>query len=92
MLGLLDLLLTPIEDKLAKSKPIVKNVVIDDVYNEKFIVELLEIPETEYYNFIDFVNEDSRTAFVLKLDDELKILEYLMNQRDVFVEKYKIKN
>ncbi len=62
-----------------------------DYYDEKFIVEILEVPETEYYNFIDFVNEDSRTAFVLKLDDELKILEYLMNQRDVFIKKYNIK-
>ncbi len=62
-----------------------------DYYDEKFIVEILEVPETEYYNFIDFVNEDSRSAFVFKLDDDLKILEYLIEQRDIFIKKYNIK-
>ncbi|GAA4273801.1 carboxypeptidase-like regulatory domain-containing protein [Aquimarina gracilis] len=75
-----------------KGKLTTPNFEIVDFYDEKFIVEILEVPETEYYNFIDFVNEDARTAFVLKMDDQLKILEYLMHQRDVFIEKYTLKN
>lgn len=91
-INLMSLVNLAVKSVKGKGKLTVPNFEIVDFYDEKFIIEILEVPETEYYNFIDFVNEDARTAFVLKMDDKLKILEYLMGQRDVFVEKYNIKN
>ena len=61
-----------------------------DYFDEQFIVEMLEIPETEYYNFVDFVNENNETKLVLQSKDELKILEFLIVQKEVFIEKYTI--
>ncbi|MCK8522602.1 hypothetical protein M0D21_13540 [Aquimarina sp. D1M17] len=59
-------------------------------YNEKFIVEILEVPETKYYDFIDFINEQPQTIAMTDTKDQLKILEYLITQRDIFFEKYNI--
>ncbi len=73
-----------------KRKWITTTYKISDFYEEKFVVNELEIPETEYYNFIDFVNEQPEMAMVLRSDDKLKILEFLIVQRDVFFEKYDI--
>ncbi len=62
-----------------------------DYFDEQFIIEMLEIPETEYYNFVDFVNENNETKLVLQSTDELKILEFLIVQKEVFIEKYTIR-
>ncbi|WP_109301612.1 carboxypeptidase-like regulatory domain-containing protein [Aquimarina sp. AU474] len=74
-----------------KRKWISANYKIADFYEEKFVVNELEVPETEYYNFIDFVHEQPETAIVLRSDDKLQILEFLIVQRDVFFETYDIK-
>jgi len=60
--------------------------------SEEVVIELLDIPETEYYNFIDFVNEQSDVAIVMNSKDELQILEYFIYQSEVFRKKYGIKN
>jgi len=84
-------LLAEIMNIKTKTKFVDPSYTITDFYDEKFVVDILEIPKTSYYDFIDFVDEDSRTAFVLKLEDKLKILEYLMDKRDAFVMAYGIK-
>jgi len=92
MLGLFDLLLGDVIDDINTPKPVVKEVTIDDIYNEKFIVDVLGIPSTKYYDYIDFVNENSKTTFMLKLEDKLQILEYLIEQKEVFFKAYATKN
>ncbi len=74
-----------------KSKGITPKIEKSVYFNEKIVIEQLEIPETEYYNFVDFINEQPATAIVLNYKDKLKVLEFLMDQSKVFKEKYNIK-
>ncbi|MBW1296162.1 hypothetical protein [Aquimarina litoralis] len=60
---------------------------VADFYQGEFIVEELKIPETELYDFLDYVNEKEETKKVLKTGDELRILEYLIHQSKVFNDK-----
>ncbi len=57
---------------------------VSDFYNQDFLVDELKIPETEVYNFLDFLNQKVETKHILRSGDELRILEYLMNQSSVF--------
>lgn len=57
---------------------------ISDFYNDDFMVSELEIPETEMYNFLDYVNQQTETSSVLRSGDELRILEYLIEQSKIF--------
>ncbi|WP_299189980.1 hypothetical protein [uncultured Aquimarina sp.] len=57
---------------------------ISDFYNGAFLIEELKIPEVEVYNFIDYLNQKVETKDVLKTRDELRILEYLINQSKDF--------
>ncbi len=74
-----------------KSKHIESKTQITDFYKEEFFIKELEIPETEFYNFLDFLNEEKNLKTVLKTNDNLKILEFLIKQVKIFKEKYTIK-
>ncbi|SEL24555.1 hypothetical protein SAMN04487910_2143 [Aquimarina amphilecti] len=73
-----------------RSKQIESTGEITDFYREEFFVEELKIPETEFYNFLDFIKEKSEIKVILKTKDELKILDFLMDQSEVFKKKYNI--
>lgn len=55
-----------------------------DFYKRDFLVNALKIPETELYNFLDYLNENPATSKVLKTGDELRILAYLMERSEIF--------
>ncbi|MHA7055846.1 peptidase associated/transthyretin-like domain-containing protein [Aquimarina sp. M1] len=57
---------------------------ISDFYNGNFLVKELKIPETQLYNFLDYLNQKVETRKVLKSGNELTILEYLISQSKVF--------
>ncbi len=63
---------------------------ISDFYNTDFFVKELEIPETDLYNFLEYLNENPKTKEALKSANELYILGYLISQSKVFKEKYAI--
>ena len=62
-----------------------------DYYKEDFFIKELHIPETEYYNFLDFVNENTSLKNTIDTGDELKLLEFLIEQSQVFKEKYGVR-
>jgi len=66
-------------------------MLVTDFYKEEFFIKKLGIPETEFYDFLDFVREDKSLITILKTKDSLKILEFLMNQSQLYKEKYSIK-
>ncbi|SEL24590.1 hypothetical protein SAMN04487910_2144 [Aquimarina amphilecti] len=70
--------------KKRKPKKVVRIPEVSDFYNGDFLVNELEIPEIEVYNFIDYLNQKVETKKVLKTGDELRVLEYLINQSEVF--------
>jgi len=77
--------------KGTKESKVVPIPEISDFYTGDFLVNELKIPETELYNFLDYLNENSATNKVLKTGDELKILEYLIQQSETFNTEYKQK-
>ncbi|AXT57693.1 hypothetical protein J8L88_21670 [Aquimarina sp. MMG015] len=70
--------------KKKRPKKVVRIPKVSDFYNGDFLVNELEIPEVEVYNFIDYLNQKVETKEVLKTRDELRILEYLINQSKDF--------
>lgn len=60
---------------------------IEEVFSEKLLVEKLKIPETNYYDFLDFSKEQPQTVDVIKARDELKSIEYVLDQYQIFTEK-----
>lgn len=74
-----------------KEKEIEKGLDVTDFYEEAFFINHLNIPETEFYNFIDYLNEETGVKFMLKRGDKLKVLEFLMHHVLKFKEKYRIK-
>ncbi len=87
LLGIVDLVGKAFK---GKRKYIETNFEIADFYKEEFVIEALEIPETSYYDFVDFVNEQPYTVVVLQSNDKLKVLEYLIAKSITFKEKYNI--
>ncbi|WP_405208423.1 hypothetical protein [Aquimarina sp. LLG6339-5] len=73
--------------KKKRPKKVVRIPKVSDFYNGDFLVNELAIPEIEVYNFIDYLNQKVETKEVLKTRDELRILEYLINQSEVFNSK-----
>jgi hypothetical protein len=61
-----------------------------DFYKEEFFINELKIPETEFYNFLDFLDEETGLKFILMRKDNLKILEFLIYQSEKFRNKYTI--
>ena len=57
---------------------------VSDFYNGDFLITELKIPETEIYNFFDYLNTQTDIKDVLKSGDELRILEYLITQGKTF--------
>jgi len=74
-----------------KKKEIGSEVSLIDYYKEDFFIKELKIPETEYYNFLDFLNENPSLKDIVNIGDELKLLEFLIKQSKVFKEKHTIK-
>ncbi|MBQ4818824.1 carboxypeptidase-like regulatory domain-containing protein [Aquimarina sp. MMG016] len=64
---------------------------ITDFYTEELIVEELKIPIAEYYNFLDYINEQAEMQELLRIKDDLKILEFLMRQAIAYKVEYNIK-
>ncbi len=77
---------------LFKSNRKTREVVLDitDFYTEDFFVQGLNIPETEYYNFLDYLKEQPGTQLALRSPDKLKTLEFIIEQSRVFKSKYSI--
>ncbi|MFD2563942.1 hypothetical protein [Aquimarina rubra] len=65
---------------------------VSDFYNSDFLVSELKIPETELYDFLDYLNQKLETRKVLKSGDRLRILEYLINQSKIFNTTNALKN
>ena len=59
-------------------------------YQEEFFVRELKIPETELYNFLDFLNQETDIKGILSSRDGLKILEFLIAQSKIFKKTYNI--
>ncbi|WP_128755238.1 carboxypeptidase-like regulatory domain-containing protein [Aquimarina sediminis] len=60
---------------------------LSDFYRGDFFITELKIPKTEVYDFIDFLNDDTMTKEVLESGNELRILEFLIDQSKVFKSK-----
>jgi len=67
---------------------------VSDFYNGDFMINELEIPKTEIYDFLDYINQQTETRNILKSGNELIILEYLIEQSKIFNnnKRLKIKN
>ncbi|WP_378181359.1 hypothetical protein [Aquimarina sp. SS2-1] len=65
---------------------------VSDFYNGDFLISELKIPETELYDFLDYLNQKLETRKVLKSGDRLRILEYLINQSKIFNTTNALKN
>ncbi|MDH7448379.1 hypothetical protein [Aquimarina sp. 2201CG14-23] len=78
--------------KDAKKTKYVRIPEISDFYNSNFLVQELKIPETELYNFIDYLNQQKETKNILKSGDELRILEFTIMQSKVFNENLSVKD
>ncbi len=77
------------KDKKPKKQIIIPKVF--DYYKGDFLVNELKIPETELHNFLDFINGQTITKEVLNSGNELKVLKFIMDQAEIFKEKYDIK-
>ncbi|WP_343911487.1 hypothetical protein [Aquimarina litoralis] len=73
-----------------KSKEDTPEIRLHQYYKEEFFIKELKIPETEFYNFMDFLDQETEIQTILSTRDGLKILEYLMFQSKVFRDKYNI--
>ncbi|WP_299223074.1 hypothetical protein [uncultured Aquimarina sp.] len=65
---------------------------VSDFYNSDFLVSELKIPQTEVYNFLDYINQQSETKEILTSGNKLTILEYLINQSKIFNSSNSLKN
>ncbi|MFD2563943.1 hypothetical protein [Aquimarina rubra] len=74
-----------------KSRDVDFKTKITNIYKEEIFINELKIPETEFYNFLDFLKEETRIQSLLRRKDRLKILELLIHQSEKFREKYNIK-
>ncbi len=87
-LGILFNLISGVFEK--KSENAESKVNVTDFYKEEFFIKELNIPETEFYNFLDFLSEEIDLVAILKTKDSLKILEFLIHQSKLFRQKYNI--
>ena len=71
-----------------KRKKYVPAIKVTDLYSKSFFIEGLKIPEEEYYNFIDFLNEQPGIVAALQSPDKLKTLEYVIAKSQVFRSTY----
>ncbi|WP_299245899.1 hypothetical protein [uncultured Aquimarina sp.] len=69
------------DDKKSKEVPVPE---ISNFYNSSFLINELKIPETKLYDFLDYINQKSETNEILTSGNKLRILEYLINQSEVF--------
>ncbi|MDH7448380.1 hypothetical protein [Aquimarina sp. 2201CG14-23] len=88
-LGLLINLISGVFKK--KPEEVASKTHVLDFYKEEFFIKELKIPETEFYNFLDFLNEETGMRYILTSKDGLKILEFLIHQSEKFKEKNKIR-
>lgn len=73
-----------------KNKEDIPGIALNQYYKEEFFIKELKIPETEFYNFMDFLDQETEIQAILSTKDGLKILEYLILQSKVFRDKYNI--
>jgi len=71
-----------------KTKPEEKIIKITDLYSEAFFIEGLKIPQEEYYNFLDYLEEQPGTRVALRSSDRLKMLEYIIEKSMAYRIKY----
>ncbi len=60
---------------------------LSDFYNTNFLVSELMIPETKLYDFLEYLNENTQTIKILKSENELKILEFIITESEKFKSK-----
>ncbi len=58
--------------------------ILTDVYSQEFFIEGLKIPEAEYYNFLEYLNEQPGIMLALRSPDKLKTLEYIIEKSQRF--------
>lgn len=68
----------------------ISNKEITDYLSEDFLSSYVQLPETQYYSFVDFLNEQEETKEMFQSYDELKILEFVIQQSKAFKTKYNI--
>lgn len=73
-----------------KNKKDSTEITISQYYKEEFFIKELKIPAMEFYNFMDFLDQETEIQTILSTKDGLKILEYLMLQSNIFRDKYNI--
>ncbi len=77
--------------KLFKNKrkaKVTTTIKIANLYSEEFFIEGLKIPQQEYYNFLDYLEEQPGIQVALRSSDQLKILEYIIEKSVAYREKY----
>lgn len=63
---------------------------VTDVFSVQFITNHMDFPQSEVYNFIDFLAEQKQTDSIVALNDKLKVLSYIMDQAEVYKTRYGI--
>lgn len=96
--GIVRLLLSPLlkskkkNDKFVSTvKPVVYNK-ITDKYSEDYLIENLGIPRKEIKSFIYFIEDNGLNLELLKKGREFELLDYLIKQRDSFLNNNNDKN
>lgn len=83
-IGIFNMVSSIFKKKKAKSSKREKIPEISSFYNEGFLVEELKVPKERLYDFFEFLNANHKTKEVLGSGNDLKILEFVMKQSEIF--------
>lgn len=61
-------------------------------FDKDFFLTELKIPESEFYNFWDYLNEETAVVRLIALEDPLKLLDFLTHHSKIYRNKLGIKS
>ncbi|TYP76115.1 carboxypeptidase-like regulatory domain-containing protein [Aquimarina intermedia] len=73
-----------------KKKTYISTAEVTDFYSIEFIRNHIDIPQSEVYNFIDFLAEQKDIDSIIAISDKLKVLSYIMDQAEEYKKHYGI--